>query len=235
MVSSRIVRLQSCLVGKSVSGVGVLDKAVSILDALEARPMVLAELTATTGLSRATAHRLALALEHHGFLRRGESGRFELGPRMATSSHEQAARSALEDLRDATGERVQLYVPRHGQRLCLVSHESAYRPPTIVAVGALLRLARGAAGEVSRGDDGGRRRGCDQSVEEREKGVASVSAPIRRGDEIVGVVSVSGPVERTTRNPGRRYAEHVVAAARRIEDSLSTASGVHSLRIPQAM
>jgi len=30
-------------------------------------------------------------------------------------------------------------------------------------------------------------------------------------------VSVSGPIERTTKHPGRRYGEAVVAAARRIE------------------
>ena len=50
----------------SVSGVGVLDKAVGILDALEARPVHLAELVVATGLSRPTAHRLALAVERHG-------------------------------------------------------------------------------------------------------------------------------------------------------------------------
>lgn len=65
-----------------------------------------------------------------------------------------------------------------------------------------------------------RRKGWAQSVEEREKGVASVSAPVWRDGEVVAAVSVSGPVERTTRSPGRRYAEAVVATARRIEDAL---------------
>ena len=59
----------------SVSGVGVLDKSVLVLDVLEARPRSLAELVEATGLSRATAHRLAVALERHGLVRRDEDGR----------------------------------------------------------------------------------------------------------------------------------------------------------------
>ena len=43
------------------SGVGVLDKTVKILDALESGPATLAQLVSATGLARPTAHRLALA------------------------------------------------------------------------------------------------------------------------------------------------------------------------------
>jgi DNA-binding IclR family transcriptional regulator len=55
-------------------------------------------------------------------------------------------------------------------------------------------------------------------VGEREAGVASVSAPVRAGaGEVVAAVSVSGPIERTTRQPGRRYAAAVERAATAIE------------------
>ena len=47
------------------SGVGVLDKAALVLAALEPGPATLAGLVASTGLARPTAHRLAVALEHH--------------------------------------------------------------------------------------------------------------------------------------------------------------------------
>src|SRR5918997_1533862 len=67
----------------SVSGVGVLDKAVTVLAALEAGPRSLPELVAATGLSRPTAHRLAVALEAHGLVRRGDGGRSALGVRRA--------------------------------------------------------------------------------------------------------------------------------------------------------
>ena len=43
--------------------VAVLDKAVSILRAVADEPATLAELVSRTGLPRATAHRLAVAIE----------------------------------------------------------------------------------------------------------------------------------------------------------------------------
>lgn len=205
-----------------VSGVGVLDKAVAILDALESGPLGLADLAAATGLARPTAHRLAQALECHDFVDRNREGRFVVGGRLARRSLEQVARPAMEELRDATGESAQLYVPRNGARLCQVSLESPHSLRTIVAVGAVLPMDQGSAGKVLRGGAAVRRQGWAQSVEEREKGVASVSAPVYRDGDVVAAVSVSGPVERTTRSPGRRYAEAVVAAARRIEDALAS-------------
>ena len=200
---------------RSVSGIGVLDKAVTILDAVEDAPLTLADLVGATGLSRATAHRLASALEVHGFVARDTDGRFTVGPRIAGRSLAQAARPALEALRDATGESVQLYVRRGDLRVCVVSLESPHSLRTIVPVGAALPMGRGSAGKVLRDEAP-----WAESVEEREKGVASVSAPVTEDGRVVAAVSVSGPVERTTRSPGRRYAKAVVAAARAVEDAL---------------
>ncbi|MGH9279899.1 MAG: IclR family transcriptional regulator [Acidimicrobiales bacterium] len=220
----------------SVSGVGVLDKAVAVLDALEAGPLALAGLVDVTGLSRPTAHRLATALEAHRFVERDGDGRFRLGGRLAALSLPVVARPAMERLRDATGESVQLYVRRGDQRLCVSALESPHGLRTIVPVGSRLPLDRGSAGKVLRGDardgvratqagDGVRATqagdGWAESVEERQRGVASVSAPVYDGGRLVAAVSVSGPVERTTRRPGRRYAAAVVAAAREITEAFS--------------
>src|ERR1700755_1178036 len=68
------------------SGVGVLDKAALVLAALESGPATLAGLVAGTGLARPTAHRLAVALEHHRLVARDMQGRFVLGPRLAELS-----------------------------------------------------------------------------------------------------------------------------------------------------
>jgi DNA-binding IclR family transcriptional regulator len=56
------------------------------------------------------------------------------------------------------------------------------------------------------------------SVEEREEGVASVSAPVHdaRG-AVVAAVSVSGPLQRLTRRPGQKYGDVVVKAAHQVE------------------
>jgi DNA-binding IclR family transcriptional regulator len=202
----------------SVSGIGVLDKAVAVLDALEAGPLSLAEVVDATCLPRATAHRLAAALEVHGFVGRDGDGRFQLGARLTQPALPAVARPALDELRNVTGESVQLYVRRGGQRLCVEALESPHGLRTIVPVGALLPLDVGSAGKVLRQDAAALRRGWAESVEERQRGVASVSAPVYDDDgRLVAAVSVSGPVERTTRAPGRRYAKAIVDAARSIE------------------
>lgn len=203
----------------TLSGIGVLDKAVAVLDALEVEPRSLQELSSATGLPRATAHRLALALEVHGFVERDGAGRFQLGGRVSGRSLARVARPALEDLRDDTGESVQLYVRRGDVRVCVVSLESPHSLRTIVPVGASLPMDVGSAAKALRGPLGRKR--WAESVEEREKGVASVSAPVLRDGQIVAAVSVSGPVERTTRAPGRRYAAAVVAAADEVGQAIS--------------
>ena len=211
----------SQVVSQSVSPVGTLDKAVRILATVEHEPRSLAELVVRTGLSRATAHRLATALEAHGLLRRVSDGRFALGLRLlglgraaaAALPLAEAAEPALERLRDATGESVQLYVRDGERRVCVASLESPHGLRTIVPMGASLPLDRGSAGRALQAEDG-----WVESVEEREPGVASVSAGVRGPDgDIVAAVSVSGPVERTSRSPGARYGQDVERAARAIE------------------
>lgn len=209
---------------------GVLDKAVAILGALADGPLTLGEVQAATGLPRATAHRLVHALERHGLVARAEGDRRVLGPRLVALGTRAGtdrpiallSRPALERLREETGESVQLYLPQGGLRVCVVSLESPHGLRTIVPVGATLPMDRGSAGTVLSGgmDAAARRRGWVDSVEEREKGVASVSAPIHDGHGVAAAVSVSGPVERMTRRPGRRHAAAVVRAARAVEGAL---------------
>jgi len=66
-----------------------------------------------------------------------------------------------------------------------------------------------------------RRRGWAQSIGEREPGVASVSAPVRGpSNRVVAAVSVSGPIERLSRHPGRMHAQAVIDAAGRLSEAL---------------
>ena len=124
----------------------------------------------------------------------------------------------LERLRDKTGESVQLYVREGNERRCIAGLESAHGLRTIVRVGAMLPLNVGSAGAVLRSNDDG----WKQSVEEREKGVASVSAPVMVNGRVVAAVSVSGPIDRTTRNPGKQYADNVMRAAAAISRALKS-------------
>jgi DNA-binding IclR family transcriptional regulator len=207
----------------SVTGVGVLDKAVLVIHAAAAAPCSLGELQAATGLPRATAHRLAASLEAHGLLRRDSDGRFDLGQGLVPLGRIAAerfplvelGRPVLERLRDDTGESVQLFVREGGQRRCVLSLESTHGLRWIVPEGALLPLDVGSAGRVLSGEVG--RHGWVQSIGEREAGVASVSAPVTAADgSVLAAVSVSGPIERLSRQPAQRFGPTVVAAARQL-------------------
>jgi DNA-binding IclR family transcriptional regulator len=235
------------------SGVGVLDKAVLVLNTLEAGPASLAQLVQTTGLARPTAHRLAVALEHHRLVRRDTQGRFILGPRLAELAIAAGedrllavAQPILTQLRDHTGESAQLYRRQGDVRVCVAAAERASGLRDTVPVGSALPMTAGSAAQVllaweepdrlHRGLRGARfeaatlasvrRRGWAQSIGERESGVASVSAPIRgAGGQVIAAVSVSGPIERLSRSPGRFHAAPVVAAAERISESMRHAGG----------
>ena len=237
----------------NTSGVGVLDKAAIVLGALEAGPLTLAGLVQATGLARPTAHRLATALEHHRLVARDLQGRFVLGPRLgelATAAGEDrllaAAGPVLTALRDATGESCQLYRRQGEQRICVAAAERLSGLRDTVPLGAVLSMQAGSAAQVllaweepermHRGLMGAkftattlagvRRRGWSQSVSEREVGVASVSAPVRGpGGRVVAAVSVSGPMERLGRAPGRLHAQAVVTAAARLTEALRRNGG----------
>ncbi len=196
----------------SLQGASSLGKAVSVLDSLAAAgPLSLAGLVSATGMPRATTYRLATALVSHGLVDKGPDGTYRLGGRLVELGRlagqrrrglAEAAAPALERLRDDTGESVQLFVAEGGRRVCVVSLESPHSLRTIVAVGASLPMDKGSGGRVLGGDPEALARGWCQSVEEREVGVASVSAPVYLDGPVVAAVSVSGPIERTTRATG---------------------------------
>ncbi|MCK9901112.1 IclR family transcriptional regulator [Parafrankia colletiae] len=237
------------------SGVGVLDKAALVLSAVEHGPAGLGELVARTGLTRATAHRLASALETHRLLARDAAGRFVPGPRLAAGSPAalpwemlDAAGRVLTALRDDTGESTQLYVRRGPVRVCVAAAERSAGLRDTVPVGAALPMTAGSGAQVllaftdstDPADAAGpglpahttftaealariRRRGWAESVGEREPGLASVSAPVFGPAGVVAAISLSGPVERLTRSPGRRHGAVVVAAARQLSSQAGPA------------
>ncbi|MCI7551529.1 MAG: IclR family transcriptional regulator [Actinomycetaceae bacterium] len=236
------------------SGVGVLDKAAMVLTALEGGPLTLAQLVTATQLARPTAHRLAVALEYHRLVARDMQGRFVLGPRLgelASAAGEDrllaAANPVLIALRDHTGESAQLYRRQGDQRVCVAAADRTMGLRDSIPVGATLSMLAGSAAQVllaweepdrlHRGLHGAqftatvlsavRRRGWAQSVAEREAGVASISAPVRGpSGRVIAAVSVSGPIERMGRLPGRQHAAAVVASANRLSDVLKRSEGI---------
>lgn len=209
---------------------------MSIVAALRNQPMSLPGLVEATGMSRATAHRLAVALEAHGLLRRTDTGHFALGLdliALGRTAGEQfpmteAAAVPMARLRDQTGESVQLYVPDGHDRVCIAALESPHGLRTIVEVGAVLPMDLGSGGRALSGAGAGSSDRTDgrgawvESVGEREPGVASVSAAVMGvGDSgPIAAVSISGPADRLGPHPGERHGDAVVAAASAIEEAL---------------
>jgi len=234
---------------RPTTGVGVLDRCVQVLAAVEEGARSFTDIADVTGLTRPTTHRLIIGLEDHGFLVHIGGFGYVLGPRLlalATTAMRdlplrELAHPTLERLARSTGESAQLYVRDGDRRVCIDAAESESELRTIVGIGASLPLDRGSAGKIFlawgteldranlAADEGRlaqqvattRRRGWADSVAEREPGVASVSAPIfGPGDTLLAAISVSGPASRLGQLRAKRYAPAVVEAAREIERAL---------------
>jgi len=190
-----------------------------------------------------------VALEFHRLVTRDLSGRFTIGIRNAelgAAAGEDrllaAAAPALAALRDATGESAQLYKRQGDQRICVAVAERLSGLRDSVPVGSALTMLAGSAAQIllawedsekiHRGLTNARftaaqlaadrRRGWAQSVGEREAGVASVSAPVKAPNgKVIAAVSISGPIERLGRQPGRIHAAAVVATAARLSEYLA--------------
>jgi DNA-binding IclR family transcriptional regulator len=222
---------------------------VAVLTAVATAPRSLADLVAATDLPRATAHRLAVALEAHRLLGRDGDGRFVLGPRIgefATAVPDplvSAAAPVLAWVRDECGESAQLYRRDGNERVCVAAAERATGLRTTVPVGTRLPLTAGSGAQVlcawsdpstlgevlpraeftARQLADVRRRGWAHSAAQREPGVASVSAPVvGRGGALLAAISISGPIERLGRTPGPQLAPLVVTGARRISAALTS-------------
>ncbi len=231
------------------SNVGVIDKAAIVMASLEAGPATLVELTNRSGLSRPTAHRIATALEIHHFVNRDSEGRFVLGTRFAElavaagNDHLLAAgMPILQSLHDRTGESAQIYRRQGDQRVCIASVEKTTGLRDSVPVGTCLSLTAGAASHIllawepsdtwrdlmvtahfsSKTLSDVRRRDWAESVNEREIGVSSVSAPIRSASgQVIAAINLSGPSERMGVHPGHLYAPIVLSAAKHLSDAIS--------------
>jgi DNA-binding IclR family transcriptional regulator len=211
-----------------------------VLHTIAESPCGLAELCERTALPRATAYRLAAALEVHRLLARDDEGRWRLGPAVTELAARvndpllTASTAVLPALRETTGESVQLYRREGTSRICVAALEPAAGLRDTVPVGARLPMTAGSGAKVllayadaaiqeavlptakftDRALAEVRRRGWAQSVAEREPGVASVSAPVRDGRGVViAAISVSGPVDRIGRRPGARWAADLLSAA----------------------
>ena len=160
-------------------------------------------------------------------MRRDDAGRFCLGLGLVALGHGAARRSrspssparCSPSCATHTGESVQLFVREGDGRRCVVSLPSPHGLRWIVPEGALLPLDLGSAGRVLTGELGPRRLGRERRGARAGRRLGE-RAGRRAATGVLAAVSVSGPVERLTRQPGKRFGADVVAAASDIAASL---------------
>ncbi|OHR23232.1 IclR family transcriptional regulator [Corynebacterium sp. HMSC034A01] len=222
------------------SGIKVLDRAVAIVAAVASGDKSLAELSDATELPRATAHRIATALEVHHVLARNERGEWSLGPALPSYTGGPspkllaAAAPVLRDLVETTGESAQLYQLTGTTRTCIAAEEPESGLHNVVPVGSHLTLSAGSAArvfaayslidttafpadELATVTD----TGLAESVAEREVGLASVSAPVFGPDRrVAAVLSVSGPAERLGPSPAAKWGAALKDATARLSAEL---------------
>lgn len=229
------------------SGIKVLDRSLLILRTATARPVNLAELCEATQLPRATAHRLATALETHRLLTRNAEGRWGPGPGLSELSPGssdriiQVSTPVMRALMNATGESVQVYRLTGDVRTCIASMEPPTGLQNTVPVGARMSLLGGSAARVLMAfadqsqvkailpeatfsaEDLEQTRATEiaESIGERDPSLASVAVPIRDAHGVVAALSISGPVERLRPSPISLYGTLIKDAGQQINDALS--------------
>lgn len=235
-------------------GVAAVNRALSILTAFdnELEPLTISELARRTGLYKSTALRLIDSLKAQGFIIQLPNGRYQLGPMLLrlgamyrrSSRLEERVAPVLEELVRAGSESPSFYI-RHGddQRLCIFRLDSRHSTLDRVKTGVLLPLRLGAAGRTFLAFDQPsalppetardiREKGYAVSYGETDPDCAAVAAPVfDHRDELVGVLSISGPRERFTEANVSAQIAHLLPAAQ----ALSKAFGGRAVTQTGAM
>lgn len=215
-----------------MQGVAAVDRAVSILVALESAPagsMSLTELSAATLLYKSTLLRLLVSLERGALVARRADQRYTLGPfafrlgKAFEAAHPIEKRLApiMRALIEQGAESPSFHV-RHDEnrRLCLVRLDSMHSTLDRVGAGDLLPLDRGAAGRVltAFAEHGAATPETTPRVMvsrgERDPLCGAVAAPVFGPDgELLGALSLSGPLDRFSAEATEKMSAMLLSAA----------------------
>lgn len=199
----------------NMRGVAAVDRALSIAIALEAarEPLTLSQISATTGLYKSAVLRLMVSLERCGLVaRRSDQSyvlgalAFRFGKAYESVSHlEETLLPLMHELVAQGMESPSFHVLQDAEtRLCLLRIDSNHSTLDRVRAGDVLPLKKGAAGKVLRWrqpaapvDDP--QSLVEASFGERDASCAAVAGPVYGpGGELLGALSLSGPLERFT-------------------------------------
>jgi len=218
-------------------GVEAVNRAIALLSALEAnaKPMTLADLARATGLYKSTILRLLVSLEGGRLVARRPDQRYALGPfawRLGCAFNASFDLKAtllrvLQWLIEQGTESASFHV-RHDDetRLCLCRIDSNHPTLDRIREGDLLPLRRGAPGRVLRTLAPGLPLGegtplIYASYGERDPSCAAVASGVfGAGGELVGALSLSGPLERFSARAVKRMTKPLLVAAERATRAL---------------
>jgi len=213
----------------NMRGVAAVDRALSIAIALEAakEPLTLSQLSAATGLYKSAVLRLMVSLERCGLAaRRNDQSyvlgalAFRFGKAYESVSHlEETLLPLMHELVAQGMESPSFHVLQdQDTRLCLLRIDSNHSTLDRVRAGDVLPLKKGAAGKVLRWrqpsspvDDP--RSLVETSFGERDASCAAVACPVYGpGGDLLGALSLSGPLERFTAASVRKMSSALLKA-----------------------
>jgi DNA-binding IclR family transcriptional regulator len=218
-------------------GVAAIDRSVAILVALETArdPLTLAELAAATRLYKSTLLRILTSLRNANLVQRRADQRYalghfalSLGRAFEATHHVEASVLPVIEWLIAQGSESGSFHVRHDtrSRLCLFRVDSGHATLDRVRAGDLLPMARGAPGKVlttfAKGvaSAEGVSPICT-SFGERDPSCAAVSVPVFGPDgDLVGALSLSGPLERFSEAAVKKMSKMLLVAAQTATRSL---------------
>ena len=227
---------------KTSRGVAAVDRALSIIAALEvsAMPRNLSEISRSTGLYKSTILRLMESLQDAGYVIRIEESKYALGPTIMQLglAYERSnplrhhILPVMERLVALGTESPSFHVRQTGtERLCLFRLDSKHSTLDRVHAGDRLPLYRGAAGKVLRAFGEPPEEGSDMdlireecfavSLGERDKLCAGIAAPVFSSTKrLLGALSFSGPKERFREEDIARMRPQMMDAVRELSMGL---------------
>jgi DNA-binding IclR family transcriptional regulator len=220
-------------------GVIAVERALAVLDAFTDgdKSLSLAELARRVSLSKPTVLRLARSLTRSGYLARNDDTSWRLGPKLVRLGAlyqkgfriEDYVQPALRRLSQVTGESAAFYVREGDTRVCLFRVDSPQSIGHHARVGDQLPLNRGAPGRVLLAFGGEAGEPYDQirhdffyaTSGERDPQVASIACPVFRiGQQLAGVLAVTGPTSRFDGDAVARHREPLQSIAAEITRQL---------------
>jgi len=214
----------------NMAGVAAVDRALAIAEALvnAGGPLTLSELADATGLYKSTVLRLMVSLERSTLAIRRQDQRyvpgplaFRLGRAYESVNHlDEFLLPLMKHLVERGMESPSFHVWQSDEtRLCLLRVDSHHSTLDRVRTGDLLPLKRGAPGKVLRRwapgspgvDDAP---AVETSFGERDPMCAAVAAPVfGPGGQLLGALSLSGPLDRFSEHAVRRMTRPLLDAA----------------------